>query len=372
MQLHFLNKFRRITYSTNYLPEIDGLRFLAIFSVVVIMHITHYIDEKFYSDQLIKNNYWRNFVLEGGHGVALFFVISGFMLSLPFAKWRLNNEKKVSLKKYFLRRLTRLEPPYIIALIIFFIAHVWVLNRFSFAELLPHFFASAAYLHIIIYDSFSPILPVAWSLEVEVQFYVLAPLFFLIFLIRSKIIRWLLSSVIIIVGAIYWHGVENVVNVFRYIFLFFCGILLADMYCTNTAIFKNQKLGFLAGILSLLGYFFVPSLHNMAGYLIKIASIFVLVHTVLTNEYMKKIFSAKLIIVIGGMCYSIYLLHLAVISFVGQVLMKSGVDVANRSFVLPFIFIFIASVLLVSAVYFILIEKPFMKPIGLGKAKTKE
>jgi peptidoglycan/LPS O-acetylase OafA/YrhL len=34
----FLQKFKRITYSTSYLPEIDGLRFLAIFSVVVIMH----------------------------------------------------------------------------------------------------------------------------------------------------------------------------------------------------------------------------------------------------------------------------------------------------------------------------------------------
>jgi peptidoglycan/LPS O-acetylase OafA/YrhL len=299
-------------------------------------------------------------------------VISGFILSLPFAKWRLNKEKRVSLKKYFLRRLTRLEPPYIIALIIFFVAHVWVLHKFSFKELLPHFFASASYLHIIIYDSFSPILPVAWSLEVEVQFYVLAPLFFLIFLIRPKLIRWLLSSAIIIVGAVYWHGVENAVHVFRYIFLFFCGILLADLYCTNTVLFKNQRLGFIAGVVSLLGYFFIPSLHNLAGYLIKIACIFVLIHTVITNDYMKRIFSTKVIIIIGGMCYSIYLLHLAVISFVGQVLMKSGIDVANRSFVLPFVVIFIVSVLVVSAVYFLLVEKPFMKPIGLGKAKTSQ
>ena len=27
----FLNRFKRITYSTDFLPEIDGLRFLAIF-----------------------------------------------------------------------------------------------------------------------------------------------------------------------------------------------------------------------------------------------------------------------------------------------------------------------------------------------------
>src|SRR5215213_7927905 len=171
MPSSFFSKFRRITYSTDYLPEVDGLRFLAIFSVVVIMHIPHYIDEKFFLGKAIPNEYWSRFVIGGGYGVSLFFIISGFILSLPFAKWRLNNEKPVKLKNYFIRRLFRLEPPYIIALIIFFIGQVWVLHKYSFDFLLPHFFASVAYLHTIIYKGFSLVLPIAWSLEVEVQFY---------------------------------------------------------------------------------------------------------------------------------------------------------------------------------------------------------
>jgi len=370
MQLHFLNKFRRITYSTNYLPEIDGLRFLAIFSVVVIMHITHYIDEKFYDNNLLQNNYWKNFATEGGQGVALFFVISGFILSLPFAKWRLNDEKKVSLKKYFLRRVTRLEPPYIIALIIFFIAHVWVLHKYSFDQLLPHFFASVTYLHTIIYHSFSPVLPIGWSLEVEVQFYILAPLFFLIFLIPSKITRWILASVIILFNAVFWYDEQKAVHVFRFIYLFFCGILLADMYCSKAVLFKKQSLGFIVGICSLLGFFFIPSLYNLTGYLIKIGCIFILVHTVLTNRFMKKIFSAKLITIIGGMCYSIYLMHFAVVSLIGRLLERSGINVSSKYLVLPFVLLFILFVLIVSGIYFILVEKPFMRPIGLGKTKT--
>jgi peptidoglycan/LPS O-acetylase OafA/YrhL len=367
MQLRFLNRFKRITYSTSYLPEIDGLRFLAIFSVVVIMHITHYIDEKFHHSGLIQNDYWKNFVIEGGHGVALFFVISGFILSLPFAKWRLNKEKKVSLKKYFLRRVTRLEPPYLIALIIFFMAHVWVLQKYTFDESLPHLFASMAYLHTIIYHSFSTILPIAWSLEVEVQFYVLAPLFFLVFLIPQKPVRWAIMSVIILGGALYWYNVDHVVHVFRYIYLFFCGILLADMYCTQAVIIKNQFWGFLVGLCSLLGFIFIPALYNMPLYLTKLACMFFLVHIVLTNVYMKKVFSGRLIIVIGGMCYSIYLLHFAVISFVGRLLVRSGVPVSNTSLFLLFVLFFVVSVLAVSAIYFVLIEKPFMRPIGLGR-----
>ena len=372
MQFHFLNKFKRITYSTSYLPEVDGLRFLAIFSVVVIMHTTHYIDEIFHNGRLIQNNYWNDFVIEGGHGVALFFVISGFILSLPFAKWRLNNEKRVSLQKYFVRRVTRLEPPYLIALIILFMGHAWILHTYSFGELLPHLLASMVYLHTIIYHSFSTVLPVAWSLEVEVQFYILAPLFFLVFLIRPKQLRWLLMCAIIIGGALYWYKVENVVHVFRYIYLFFCGILLADMYCSRAVLIKKPAWGFIVGLSSLLGFLFIPSLTTIAGYLVKLACIFMLVHAVLTNVYMKKLFSARLIIIIGGMCYSIYLLHLAVISVVGKLLIRSGIDLSSKLLYLPLALLLIGSVLLVSAIYFILVEKPFMKPIGLGKVHPRK
>jgi peptidoglycan/LPS O-acetylase OafA/YrhL len=82
---------------------------------------------------------------------------------------------------------------------------------------------------------------------------------------------------------------------------------------------------------------------------------------------MKKVFSGRLIIVIGGMCYSIYLLHFAVISFVGRLLVRSGVPVSNTSLFLLFVLFFVVSVLAVSAIYFVLIEKPFMRPIGLGR-----
>src|SRR5687768_7994733 len=101
--------------------------------VATWMHTTHFIDEKFYSGQLITNAYWRNFIMEGGYGVSIFFMISGFILSLPFAKNHFDkrpDRKPISLKRYYLRRLVRLEPPYLIALIIFFIGNVWVLQKY--------------------------------------------------------------------------------------------------------------------------------------------------------------------------------------------------------------------------------------------------
>ena len=113
----FLNRFRRITSSGLYIPEIDGLRFLAI-SWIFLFHFNDYLaTARHFNEASLLQTFFYN----GYRGVELFFVISGFILSLPFAKYYLANGKKIRLKNYFLRRITRLEPPYFIIMI----------NRFS-------------------------------------------------------------------------------------------------------------------------------------------------------------------------------------------------------------------------------------------------
>jgi peptidoglycan/LPS O-acetylase OafA/YrhL len=114
----FLEKFRRITSAGNYIPEIDGLRFVAIFWVVVWMHLPGIINTHLFNGKLINDPYISAVILEGGQGVSFFFMISGFILALPFIKEKVSAGPKVSLKKYYLRRLTRLEPPYLAALLI--------------------------------------------------------------------------------------------------------------------------------------------------------------------------------------------------------------------------------------------------------------
>jgi peptidoglycan/LPS O-acetylase OafA/YrhL len=364
--MNFLLPFKRITYSTAYLPEVDGLRFLAIFSVVAIMHTTNFLDEKFYGNQLIPEGYWKQFFLEGGNGVGLFFAISGFILSLPFARWRLQGGPPVSLKRYFLRRVTRLEPPYVIVLLVLFAAQVWVLHMYSAKELLPHLVASVFYVHTLVFHSFSWILPVSWSLEVEVQFYILAPLFCLSFLIRRVWLRRAIYLLIIIGSAFYWFDVWHTVHVFLYLHFFFSGILVADLYSSGRQFF-SQRMGAVVGLSALAGFLFLISVHDLAGYVLKTLCIFLLLYTVVTNERMKKIFSAGGLVVIGGMCYSIYLLHFAIISAVGQLLLSLGIKTPGPLLFPVLALLLLLAVLAVSALYFLLVEKPFMKPRGLGK-----
>src|SRR5262249_9161565 len=115
----FLSRFRRIS-SLEYVAEIDGLRFLAI-ALVVVHHV-----EALFSDRAAfavrvggPGRILQRVLEHGDQGVPIFFAISGFILALPFARQRLHAGRRVSLSGYYWRRVTRLEPPYIIAMCFF-------------------------------------------------------------------------------------------------------------------------------------------------------------------------------------------------------------------------------------------------------------
>lgn len=361
MKPSFFEKFRRVTASTAYLPEIDGLRFLAVFWVAIIMHTTHYLDEKFYNSQLIKSRVWKFIVLEGTHGMYLFFMISGFILSIPFARTYIKNQEKVDLKRYYLRRLTRLEPPYIIALLVFFLAHVFVIKKYALSQLVPSLLASLVYSHDLIYGQHSIILPVAWSLEIEVQFYILAPLLCLLFKIKQKYIRRLIFLLIMICGAYYFsYAIPRLDNLLRFIHYFMGGMVLADLYVSRNGRTTDSKAGYVLGIITLLILLSIPSYYKFPGLLIKLLILLILFHQVLFNSRIKATFSAKGMAVVGGMCYSIYLLHFGIISCFGTIMLSRNTSFDYNHAPLYLIAITLI-ILLLSSAYFYYIEKPFMK-----------
>jgi peptidoglycan/LPS O-acetylase OafA/YrhL len=123
--------------------------------------------------------------LPSKRGVELFFVISGFILGLPFARMHIQQGRSVHLREYFLRRLTRLEPPYILQLILRVVV-LLVTGQWALRAILPHLLASLVYAHNIAYPGqTNPINLVIWSLEVEVQFYCLVPALSYLFAIRK-------------------------------------------------------------------------------------------------------------------------------------------------------------------------------------------
>ncbi len=369
---NFIEKFRRITSAGNYIPEIDGLRFVAIFWVVVWMHLPAIINTNLFNGKLITNPYISAVILEGGHGVSFFFMISGFILALPFIKERMPSGSPVSLKKYYLRRLTRLEPPYLAALLISFVLLVLVKGQ-SFTDLLPHLGASSVYLHNIIFNNHSTVLGVAWSLEVEVQFYVLAPFLCFIFLIKIHVIRRIILVLLILLSGVYaWYNLWQLPTILPgFLCYFFSGMLLADLYCNGHQLKLNNRVSLVTGACILLGLPFVISLHSIWFFLLKLFLMNAAFYLVLFNAGLKKLMSHQVITIIGGMCYSIYLLHLLIMSGVSQALAKMPL-LHGAGGVVVYGVLLLAAVLILSACFYKLIEQPCMKKEWYKKLFSKK
>ena len=79
----------------NYRPEIDGLRAIAVFLVII------------YHAEL---NIFNNLIFKGGFiGVDIFFVISGYLITSIILK-ELNVNNSLSLKYFYERRIRRIVP----------------------------------------------------------------------------------------------------------------------------------------------------------------------------------------------------------------------------------------------------------------------
>jgi peptidoglycan/LPS O-acetylase OafA/YrhL len=106
----------------------------------------------------------------GGLGVIVFFVISGFLLYRPYAAARAGGRPRPSLRLYARRRALRILPAYWIVLTILAV-FPGVAGVFT-----GHWWRYYGYLQAYFSGSTSSGIPVAWTLCVEVTFYVGLPL----------------------------------------------------------------------------------------------------------------------------------------------------------------------------------------------------
>ena len=361
MQGNFYNKFRRITSSRTYLPEIDGLRFLLIMSIV-IFHIAGYLIHKSgIMPQAGTATYFiYSFFTRLNRAVILFFMLSGFIVCLPFAQQYLLNGKEISLKRYYLRRLTRMEVPYAVAITGIFLLEAVAKMR-PLHVLLPGWLASLGYVHIIIYHRPSIITGVAYTLEIEIQFYLLAPLLFRLLALPALFRRLVICSaaiVMILLQNRYHSPFLSIYNFFQY---FLAGIFLADLYVTRaTSYFYQSRWILLVCIISAAVVLLIPlRAHLLSRFIFLIANA-VFFYFALTNILCRKMLSFRPFTLIGGMSYSIYLLHYTIIIVCGRYVVGWFATGYNLFNVLLQIVLLIIPVVLCSTVFYYYVERPFM------------
>ena len=297
-----------------------------------------------------------------------FFVISGFVISLPFAGHLLEGRPPVALGNYYLRRLTRLEPPFIICVTIFFVLFVLAKGQ-TFSEALPHYLATATYTHNIAYGRVSTLSPVTWSLEVEIQFYIMAPLIALVFSIHRTLVRRALIVSLIAAASALQPALEEIpfINVFDFMQFFLVGFLLSDVYVASWRRTPATSLAMdLAGLIAAMVLYVATGNHGNVDHsplwiVCSCLGLFVRCCAAFRGTLTSRILGNPWIVVIGGMCYTIYLYHYQIFSLTGHAAMR--VQIAHHpllSFGTAFIFM-VPVMLVVSSVLFVLFEKPFMR-----------
>lgn len=110
----------------------------------------------------------------GFAGVDIFFVLSGFLLTLPFARSALGAGPKPSLPRYFRRRFLRVFPAYYAQLFIILLIGAWFVCWQ--AQTTPSFIAHLLMFFNIGWHPVNPLVGVWWTLPVEMGFYLLLPL----------------------------------------------------------------------------------------------------------------------------------------------------------------------------------------------------
>ena len=359
-----LAPYRRITSSGQFIPEIDGLRFVAIF-LVYIYHVSG--DILRHSTAAARLSYDGHWLFSVTHilniGVPLFFVISGFILGMPFAAAHLAGRPPVSLKKYFLRRVTRLEPPYILALLLFFVLKV-AAARGTAHELLPNLLASVFYVHNLVYGSPSVIDFVAWSLEIEVQFYILAPLLALVFAVADAGLRRSLLALSILAATALSVATPQALSLslLSYAQYFLAGFLLVDLYLAGGL---RRQGSWLWDLVSTAGWPLLLALLVTGGAAAGWVAPWLLALLFLAafrGQAVNRIVTNAWIATIGGMCYSIYLLHNYIVAAIGPLTerMFSGYPFPAR--LLVQLVLMSPVVLGISALYFRWVERPCMRP----------
>jgi peptidoglycan/LPS O-acetylase OafA/YrhL len=153
---------REIGPDRPYFAAFEGLRALAALLVV--------LDHTGFASGFTNRHSFGDITARGEIGVAVFFLISGFLLYRPFVAGHLRGEAGPHVRTFLIRRAMRIIPLYWVVLTVVMLSGTsglhsgWdVLAAYGFAQV----YVTKAVLHGVTQ---------AWSLDVEVVFYLTLPL----------------------------------------------------------------------------------------------------------------------------------------------------------------------------------------------------
>ncbi|MBL7701524.1 MAG: acyltransferase [Ferruginibacter sp.] len=306
------------------------------------------IPEKIYFSALQLTSLGREFVI-------VFFILSGF--SIAFS---LNTGHRTG--DFYLRRLIRIYPPYLVALVWAFV--VFMLLYYFAGELIPAgsasvFDTAGAALKNIFYIDNGSFIPQFWSLKFEVIFYLLVPFFVL-----KRDFYFIVSALIYVVSFFMsWNNNTAATILGQYVLdyniYFAIGVCCFHYRKQLEAAFsfKNRYLFYAVAVflfLLMVGLKFIIK-YDLNKVTLLVASLFSV--TLLFNFLFHNI-KNRLLMFLGNISYTIYITHFASIMLLLAILLKTGVissiEIQNKFLWLLGIPFAVA----ISYVFYLLVEKP--------------
>lgn len=380
---------RRTTAGSSYRPEIDGLRFFAIMFVIIGHMVERIVRfQTHISEPTPSASRLYSVLAEPGSGVYLFFAISGFIIANQYLRKKPMPFDASYLKSYFLRRLLRIEPPYFLLLIgsyLLITATGYIpdgVNRFDVQpeSLSVSLFASLFYIHGPYFGTFPRLFPPGWSLEMEVQFYLLAPLFFcVLYFVRNVALRRIIDIIFLIIGffsAAYWSVPRNAMtgpfhyenSILLFFVFFWVGVVIASEQDALRKFVGRVPLPLMQTMpwIGAAAIFFAEKLvndgHGLAFFVQLIGIGLTFLGVLDDRSSFKKFCSLPWISLLGGACYSIYLVHLQILQVASKILIVY-LDVENWFVVLAICTaVLLPLVLLGGMAFYTVVERTFMIP----------
>ncbi len=301
------------------LKSLTSLRF--VFALMVFLsHATFVTDaQSFFFQQ-------RQWLKQGFVGVNFFFILSGFILSYTYFE-KINTIKSFQWRRFYLKRFAKIFPSFWFSLLlsVFFAAALWQ-HPNNIKILFANLFLIQAWLPDSYYQWF--LNPPAWSLSVEVFFYLLFPFFILLVKKTSEFSFSL--SVCALIGiqgiATYYFNEWALPKFWFYLFpisnliLFLTGILLflITRNMKSTIMYKYAtELELISLLLFGLAIWIspvIPDTFKFIGYYLPFAALVVFIFS-FQKGVISYLLSQSIPVYLGKISFQFYLLHFLSIWF---------------------------------------------------------
>lgn len=234
------------------LDVLDGLRGIAV--LLVLWYHVWEISWK-------PSPSWLQFLPETGFiGVPLFFFLSGFVITYPFARWQWAGAKQPSWGDFTWRRFIKIVPSYALSIVVAYsigYAAQQQGNASIFQDVVTHLL----FVHTWFDQSFGSINGVLWTLAVEVEFYVCFPLIWWCF----RRTPWVTVASMIAAALLWRNGLFHCCNYGRfaqweenlpgYIDIFACGMIACYIFTRwGTQWMRAARTRALATVVAIAGF----------------------------------------------------------------------------------------------------------------------